>query len=96
MMLLRKRKELSVGRLELTRQIIRDIFASQEDKFLDLEPRIDEDVLSIKDNLKQIKEFMNAFKIQFEEQKKLIEFGKAKYQELNNAILTDNGIHNLN
>lgn len=66
--LLRLRIELTSLKMNLSREISIDNFTSEEDKFLELEPRIDTDVNSIKNNLKQMELLSERFACQLEEQ----------------------------
>ena len=68
--LIRKRQALKEKKNNYLRDINKDNFTNDDDKFLDLEPRIDEDIHSIKANMNHIADFKKKFAKQLEDQRK--------------------------
>jgi hypothetical protein len=92
-LLLRKRKDLSLQKRFLLQKITVEYFTNIEDKFLNLEPRIEGDIKSIKENLTHLSNFRESLKMQLESQTKQI-----KQLELNiiNATETEHHFQLLN
>jgi hypothetical protein len=71
-LLLRKRNDLSLQKSYLLQKITTEYFTNIEDKFLDLEPRIEEDIKSIKQSLTHLSHFKDSLSTQLKTQKKQI------------------------
>jgi hypothetical protein len=69
-----KRKIDALGMWKITYQRIleKDMWISEEDKFLDIEPLVESNIVNLKMNLKLISDFKKRFTFQLEEQKRFI------------------------
>jgi hypothetical protein len=72
MILARKLKQIRLNKLSIKRDLNKDRFATDEDLFVDLEGRVDENLHFVKESLSHLEQYKIRLKLQINHQKTLI------------------------